>query len=56
MSHKKKRKGGTSPVMKAWLKYGYECRKSLKLKPFKKVAPAKKKLLTACVMKKGRLA
>lgn len=52
----KKRKGTTSPIMKAWLKYGYECRKALGLKPFKKVVPAKKKLLAACVMKKGRLA
>jgi len=45
----------TSPVMKAWLKYGHECRKQLGLKPFKKVVPAKKKALAACVMKKARL-
>lgn len=53
---KKKRKGTTSPVMKAWLKFGYTCRKALGIKPFKKTPPAKKRLLTACVMKKGRLA
>ena len=45
----------TSPVMKAWLKYGHECRKSLGIKPFKKVIPAKKKLLSSCVLKKARL-
>lgn len=54
MSHKKK--GTTSPVMKGWLKFGHECRKALGIKPFKKVVPAKKKLLSACVLKKGRLA
>jgi hypothetical protein len=44
-----------SPVMKAWLKYGHSCRESLKLKPFKKIPAAKKKLLSACVLKKARM-
>jgi hypothetical protein len=45
-----------SPVMKAWLKHGHSCRVALGIKPFKKVAPGKKKKLTACVLKKARLA
>lgn len=45
-----------SPIMKAWLKYGHSCRETLKIKPFKKVPPSKKKLLSACVLKKARMA
>lgn len=43
-------------AMKPWLKYGFSCRKTLGLKPFKKSTPAQKKKLKACVMAKARAA
>ena len=44
----------TAPKMQAWLKFGYGCRKTLGIKPFKKSTPAQKKRLEACVMQKAR--
>jgi hypothetical protein len=44
----------TAPKMQAWLKFGYACRKTLGIRPFKKSTPAQKKRLEACVMQKAR--
>jgi hypothetical protein len=43
-----------SPKMKAWLKFGYKCRKDLGIKPFKKSSPGQKRKLVACVTAKAR--
>lgn len=43
-----------SPKMKAWIKFGYKCRKSLGIKPFKKVPAGQKRKLVACVTAKAR--
>lgn len=45
-----------APKMKAWLKFGYSCRKDVGAKPFKKATPSQKKKLVACVQKKARAA
>lgn len=43
-----------SPKMKAWIKFGYKCRESLGIKPFKKVPAGQKRKLVACVTAKAR--
>lgn len=45
-----------APKMKAWMKFGCGCKKTLGMKPFKKSSPAQKRKLEACVMAKARTA
>lgn len=45
-----------APEMKAWLKFGYPCRKSLGIAPFKKSNSKQKAELKSCVMKRARAA